>query len=123
MRAKHVACCLFLVATIVVSGCEQERDLVGRWGMGSSNFHFRNDGVVFYLASTGVRYQGRYSYDDSTDPGTVRAELQAINGNRSPFSLDFQVTFLGPNTLRFDNLNGGRNRVMLASRMAEKSRP
>ena len=119
MRAKHVACYLLLVATVIVSGCVNERELVGRWSMGKSNFYFRKDGVVFYLASTGIKYQGQYSYDNSSDPGIVRADMQAINGDHRPLSLELQVTFLGPDSLRFDSMNGGRNRATLATRMAE----
>jgi len=122
MRGKHIACYLLLMAAVVVSGCEKDRDLVGRWDMGSSNFYFRKDGVVFYLTSSKTRYQGRYSYDDSTDPGIVRAELQAINGDRSPLSLELLVTFLGPDSIRFDSAAGGRNRATLASRMELKPR-
>lgn len=123
MRAKHVACYLLLVAAVaVVSGCEEKRDLIGRWNMGKSNFYFRNDGVIFYLTSSGIRYQGRYSYDDSADPGMVRAELQPINSNRSPLSLELLVTFLGPDSVRFDSTSGGRKRAMLADRMNEKPR-
>jgi len=117
MRAKHLECCLFLLATVLLTGCLEKKDLVGRWDMGSSNFYFRKDGVVFYLSSSKVRYQGRYSYDHSTDPGTVRAQLQAINGDRSPLSLELLVTFLGPDRVRFDSTSGGRNRSTLAARM------
>jgi hypothetical protein len=118
MRAKHVVGCLLLVATAVVSGCDEKRDLIGRWDMGKSNFYFRGDGVVFYLSSAKVRYQGRYYYDDSKDPGILRADLATIDGNGNPFTLEFQVTFLGQDTLRLVNMNGGPKRSTLASRMA-----
>ena len=120
MRAKHLACCLLLVATVLVSGCMNEKDLVGRWDLGSSNFYFRKDGVVFYLSSSKTRYQGRYSYDDSTDPGIVRAQVQPINGDGSPLSLELRVTFLGPDRIRFDSANGKRNRSTIAGRMEAK---
>ncbi len=119
MRTKHVVCCFLLVATAFVSGCDEKRGLVGRWDMGKSNFYFRGDGVVFYLSSAKVRYQGRYYYDDSKDPGILRADLAAIGGNENPFTLEFQVTFLGQDCLRLVNTNGGPKRTMLASRRAE----
>ncbi len=122
MRAKHVVGCLLLVATAVVSGCDEKHVLVGRWDMGQSNFYFRGDGVVFYLSSAKVRYQGRYYYDDSTNPGTLRADLAVIGGNGNPFTVEFEVTFLGQDRLRLINTNGGPMRTMLASRMAEDLR-
>ena len=121
MRGRHVAWYLLLVAMVVVSGCEKKRGLVGRWDIGSSNFYFRADGVVFYLAPSKTRYQGRYSYDDSGEPGILRAELQAINGNRQ-LSLEYLVTFLGPDRVRFERTNGGRVLSLLAARMEEKPR-
>ena len=119
MRAKHVVCCLLLVATVVVSGCDDKRKLVGRWDMGRSNFYFRGDGVVFYLSSAKTRYQGRYYYDDSTDPAILRTDLAEINGNGRPFTLEFQVTYLGADRLQLVSSNNGQRRSTLASRMAE----
>ena len=78
MRAKHVVWCLLLVATAVVSGCDEERGLVGRWDMGRSNFYFRGDGAVFYFSSSKMKYQGRYYYDDSNDPAILRADLAVM---------------------------------------------
>ena len=79
MRVKHIACCLLLLAMVVVSGCQEPKGLVGRWDMGRSNFYFRKDGVAFYTSESKTRYQGRYHYDDSTDPGKVRVELEEID--------------------------------------------
>jgi hypothetical protein len=119
MRAKHVVWYLLLVAMAVVSGCEKKRNLVGRWDMGRSNFYFREDGVVFYLSSSKVRYQGRFDYDDSKDPGIVRAELQAINSDRRHLSLELLVTFLSPDRIRFDSTSGGPNPSTVAARTEE----
>jgi hypothetical protein len=112
MRAKQVACCFLLVATVGASGCLKEHDLVGRWEAGRWNFYFREDGVLFYRSASGTKYQGKYHYDDSTEPGIVRAELQAIGGDGDPISLEFRVTFLSRNSIRFDRENGGRNRSL-----------
>jgi len=119
MRAKQVACCLLLLAMVVVSGCQEEKGLVGRWDMGSSNFYFRKDGVVFYTAASKTRYQGRYYYDASTDPKTVRAELKEMNGSQRQLTMDLLVTFLSPDRVRFDNRNGGRNPSILGARAQE----
>ncbi|MCU0980909.1 MAG: hypothetical protein MUF25_17295 [Pirellulaceae bacterium] len=119
MRAKHVVGCLLLVATAVVSGCNDERNLVGRWDMGRSNFYFRGDGVVFYLSSSKTRYQGRYYYDDSSDPAILRTDLAEINGNGRPFSLQFQVSYLGADCLQLVSTSNGQRRSTLASRMPE----
>ena len=122
MRANRVRCCLLLAATVLFTGCLQEYNLVGRWDAGSSTFHFRNDGLVFYLSPSMIRYQGQYHYDASTDPGIVRAVLQPIESDVSPLSLELQVTFLGPDRIRFERTGGGRKRVMLAARMEDRSR-
>jgi hypothetical protein len=121
IRAKHIAHGLLLLAAVSASGCVQKRDLVGRWDMGASNFYFRKDGILFYRTSSGTRYQGRYSYDHSKDPGIVRAELQATNGDREPLSLQLQVTFLSPNRIRFDGAGRGRNRPMMAARVEDNA--
>lgn len=119
MRAKRVACCLLLLAMVAVSGCQEEKSLVGRWDMGRSNFYFRKDGVVFYTSSSQTKYQGQYYYDDSTDPATVRAEMQEINGSHRPLTLELMVTFLSADRVRFDNPNGGKNSSTLGARMPE----
>jgi hypothetical protein len=119
MRAKRAVWCLLLAATAVVSGCDDERNLVGRWDMGRSNFYFRGDGVVFYFSSSKTRYQGRYYYDDSTEPATVRTDLAEVNGGANPFTLELQVTFLSSDRVQFVNTNGGQRRSTLASRMPE----
>ncbi len=119
MRAKRVACCLLLLAMVVLSGCQEEKGLVGRWDMGRSNFYFRKDGVVFYTSSSQTRYQGRYYYDDSSEPGKVRVDVQEINGGQRPLSFQLLVTFLSPDRVRFDGLSGGKNSFTLGSRVAE----
>ncbi len=87
--------------------------------MGGSNFYFRQDGVVFYLSSSKVRYQGRYSYDGSTEPGTVRADLQEMNGDRRRLTLNLLVTFLTADRVRFEDANGSSYRSMVAARVDE----
>jgi hypothetical protein len=119
MRAKRLACFLLLLSMVVVSGCQRKKDLVGRWDMGGSNFYFRQDGVVFYLSSSKVRYQGRYSYDGSTEPGTVRADLQEMNGDRRRLTLNLLVTFLTADRVRFEDANGSSYRSMVAARVDE----
>lgn len=119
MRAKRVACCLLLAAMVVLSGCQEEKGLVGRWDMGRSNFYFRQDGVVFYTSSSQTRYQGRYYYDDSAEPGKVRVDVQEINGGQRPLSFQLLVTFLSPDRVRFDGLSGGKNSFTLGSRVPE----
>ena len=119
MRVEHVACCLLLLAMVVVSGCQEPKGLVGRWDMGRSNFYFRKDGVAFYTSTSQIKYQGRYYYDDASDPGTVRAELQEVNSNPKPLTLELLVTFLSPDRVRFDGRSGGRDRSMIASRIEE----
>jgi hypothetical protein len=122
MRAKPIVWCLLLAATAVVSGCDEKRNLVGRWDMGRSNFYFRGDGVVFYLASSKTKYQGRYYYDDSTDPAVLRADLAEVTGGGNPFTLELQVTFLSSDRLQFVSMNNGQRRSTLASRMPEDFR-
>jgi hypothetical protein len=117
MRAKHMAHCLLLAATVGVSGCLESYDLVGRWDLGSSSFHFRKDGLLFYLSPSKIRYQGQYSYDDSTEPGIVRAQLQPMSSDRSPIALELLVTFLGPDRIRFEIANGSRKRTLIGARL------
>jgi hypothetical protein len=116
MRAKQVVGCMLLVATVGASGCMKERDLVGRWETGSSNYYFREDGILFYRSSSGAKYQGRYRYDDSTQPGTVRAELQPSNEGDDPISLELCVTFLSPTSIRLELPGGKSNRTVIALR-------
>lgn len=122
MRANRVRCCLLLAATVLFTGCLQEYNLVGRWDAGNSSFHFRKDGLLFYLTSSKVRYQGRYTYDDSTDPGLVRAELKSMDDKQSSLSLTLLVSFLGPDRIRLESANPGRKRTVLAARMMDAPR-
>ena len=122
MRAKQVVWCLLLAATAIVSGCDDERNLVGRWDMGRSNFYFRGDGAVFYFSSSKTRYQGRYYYDDSTEPAILRTDLAEVDGGGNPFTLELQVTFLSSDRLQFVSTNNGQRRATLASRMPENLR-
>ena len=122
MRANRVRCCLLLAATVLFTGCLQEYNLVGRWDAGTSNFHFRKDGLLFYRTSRKIRYQGRYTYDDSTDPGLVRAELKSMDDNQSPLSLTLLVSFLGPDRIRLESGGSGRKQTVLAARMVDASR-
>lgn len=118
MSANRLACCLLLAVTVVVSGCQENPGLVGMWDMGRSNFHFREDGLLFYRTSRDERYQGRYYYDSSTTPGVVRAQLEPMNGGSGrPISLQLQVKFLTPNYIQFDGPSREGNRTMLASRV------
>lgn len=117
MRAKQVVCCVLLLATIGVSGCLKGRTLVGRWETSRSNYHFREDGVVFYRSPSGKKYQGTYRYDDSVTPGILRADLQALDDDQSLLSLELSVTFLSPDSIRFERPRGGRNSSMFATRV------
>ncbi len=106
------------MATVLVSGCQKKKELIGRWDMGTSNFYFRKDGVVFYTSPSKAKFQGRYYYDETADPPVVRTEMQEMNGRQRPLTLDLQVTFLSPDRIRFDGLRArsGRNPTMLAAR-------
>lgn len=122
MGAKRLACFLLLLSMVIVSGCQRKKDLIGRWDMGNSNFYFRQDGVLFYLTPSRQRYQGRYQYDDSTDPGIVRADLQGMNGDQGRLRLELAVTFLGPDRIRFDGTSKDRSyRTSVATRVTENT--
>jgi len=119
MHVKRMACWGLLIATVLISGCNDDHTIVGRWDMGRSNFYFRRDGVVFYLTTARTRYSGRWYYDDSTDPGKLVADMTEINGGGNPLRLEMQVKFLSADRVQFVGTNGGQRRASVASRMPE----
>ena len=117
MGKKVLALALVLAGTIVVSGCTEERTIVGRWQANSSTYYFRQDGILFYRSSSGEKYSGRFYVDKSTDPLVVQARLQAMNGGGGTLNVKFQAQFLTANRMRVDVLDEARgNRVLMLSR-------
>jgi hypothetical protein len=112
---------LLLAGIALCNGCVRERTITGRWKSGSSNFYFREDGVVYYRASSGSKFRGRYRFDTSAEPNVMEARMREINGGSRSLTLKLDVKFLTADRIRVDSAEGeGRSsRVSIFSRVSE----
>ena len=114
---SHVACCCWRWSSSAVVRRIKVWSDAGTWAVPTSTF------ARTVLPSTPLRRR------QGTKDGTItmipriqarsELELQEINSNQRPLSLEFLVTFLTPDRVRFDSRNGGRNPSTLASRVEE----
>ena len=115
---------MFLLMTLaaMLAGCAKKKDVVGRWTTSNKgvSYYFRADGMLFYKASNGRKYQGVYSVDKSTSPMTIRSQLRAMDGGMDSMDLEFKASFVTADRLQLESPTGRGTRKQLLGRVTEE---
>ena len=101
MRKQQLISMLLLVSlTLLAGGCRKPRSVVGRWKSGPTNYYFREDGVLFYVAPSGARYRGAYYVDNSSSPWVISSRLSPMDGVSGDRDVTWEMEFLTNDRIR-----------------------